>query len=100
MAGLGAGKPYPQNMILHKIQISFILVFGLLVGALFVEFVSWDWVFFFTAIVSGVVSISFLLLVPNVQRNNIQETRTERILRFKRIDLFGVSMMTGNNRRA
>lgn len=70
------------------------LVFGLLVGGLFVEFVSWPWAFYFGAILSGTISIGILLLVPNLKRTKVTETRAERLLRFKRLDLFGVSIIT------
>ncbi|GJJ13293.1 hypothetical protein Clacol_007545 [Clathrus columnatus] len=70
------------------------LVFGLLIGALFVQFVSWPWVFYFGAIISGCIAIAIFLLVPNVKRSRTQETRAEKILRFRRLDLFGVAIMT------
>jgi len=69
------------------------IVLGLIIGALFVSFVSWPWVFYFSALVSSVIGISAVLLVPKLQRT-ISESRAEKILRFRRLDLLGVFMFT------
>ncbi|KAJ7123123.1 major facilitator superfamily domain-containing protein [Mycena epipterygia] len=69
------------------------IVLGLIIGALFVSYASWPWVFYFSALVSSVIGISAVLLVPNLQRTTT-ESRAERILRFRRLDLLGVFMFT------
>ncbi|KAF8154860.1 major facilitator superfamily domain-containing protein [Crassisporium funariophilum] len=70
------------------------IVIGLIIGALFVSFASWPWVFYFSAIVSTVITLSIVLLVPNIQRTSSHESRAEKLLRFKRLDLVGVAAFT------
>ncbi|KAJ7484313.1 major facilitator superfamily-domain-containing protein [Mycena latifolia] len=53
------------------------IVLGLIIGALFVSYASWPWVFYFSAAVSAVI-----------------ESRAEQILRFRRLDLLGVFTFT------
>ncbi|KAF8636098.1 hypothetical protein AX17_003803 [Amanita inopinata Kibby_2008] len=67
-------------------------VVGLIIGSLLVTYVSWPWVFYFTAIVALFISISILVLVPSVQRPHM--TVVEKAIRFKRLDLGGVSVLT------
>ncbi|KZT12694.1 major facilitator superfamily MFS-1 [Laetiporus sulphureus 93-53] len=69
------------------------MVLGLIIGALFVSYTSWPWVFYFSSIVSGVITLSILLLVPNISRTgHTKESRTARVLRFKRLDIIGVTI--------
>ncbi|KAJ7301419.1 major facilitator superfamily-domain-containing protein [Mycena albidolilacea] len=70
------------------------LVLGLLIGALFVSFASWPWVFYFSAIVSALIGLSIALLVPNLKRTSETESRAEKLLRFRRLDLIGVISFT------
>ncbi|KAJ7656559.1 major facilitator superfamily domain-containing protein [Mycena rosella] len=65
----------------------------LIIGALFVSYASWPWVFHFSAIVSAVIGFSAILLVPKLQRTT-GESRAEKILRFRRLDLLGVVVFT------
>jgi MFS family permease len=69
-------------------------VLGLLIGALFVGLASWPWVFYFSSMVSAVITASTILLVPRLQRTALPESKAERILRFRRLDLGGVFMFT------
>ncbi|KIJ41555.1 hypothetical protein M422DRAFT_255467 [Sphaerobolus stellatus SS14] len=41
------------------------IVLGLVIGALFVTFTSWPWVFYFSSIVSATIVFSIAFLVPN-----------------------------------
>jgi MFS family permease len=71
-------------------------VMGLIIGALFVSFTSWPWVFYFSASVSGVIGVSAILLIPNLRRT-VAESRAQKILRLRRLDLLGVLMFTGKD---
>ncbi|KAJ7215948.1 major facilitator superfamily domain-containing protein [Mycena pura] len=68
-------------------------VLGLVIGALFVSFTSWPWVFYFLAILAAVIASAAVVVVPQVQRT-MNETRAEKILRFRRLDLVGVFTFT------
>ncbi|KAJ7174348.1 major facilitator superfamily domain-containing protein [Mycena filopes] len=70
------------------------IVLGLIIGALFVSYATWPWVFYFSALVSAVIGFSTLVLVPNLQRTAAAESRAEKILRFRRLELGGVLMFT------
>ncbi|KAJ7165802.1 major facilitator superfamily domain-containing protein [Mycena filopes] len=70
------------------------IVLGLIIGALFVSYASWPWVFYFSALVSAIIGFSTLVLVPNLQRTAASESKAEKILRFRRLDLGGVLMFT------
>ncbi|KIJ27115.1 hypothetical protein M422DRAFT_236214 [Sphaerobolus stellatus SS14] len=67
------------------------IVLGLVIGALFVTFTSWPWVFYFSSIVSATIVLSIAFLVPNVHRPASNASRTSKL---KRLDLVGVAIMT------
>ena len=67
----------------------------MIIGALFVSFVSWPWVFYFSSIVSAVITLSIFVLVPNVSRQSRNDEATSQSKRFKRLDLIGVGLFTG-----
>jgi len=69
------------------------IVLGLIIGALFVSYTSWPWVFYFSAIISFLITAAVVILVPNIKRSGEEvESRADRILRFRRLDLIGVLM--------
>ncbi|CAA7263630.1 unnamed protein product [Cyclocybe aegerita] len=72
------------------------IVIGLIIGALFVSYASWPWVFYFSAIVSTVITVALFILVPNIQRTGLHESRAAKFLRFKRLDLVGVGAFTAS----
>ncbi|KAH9947514.1 major facilitator superfamily domain-containing protein [Amylocystis lapponica] len=67
------------------------IVLGLVIGALFVSYASWPWVYYFSAIVCGVITFAILILVPNAKRSDESETRAQQLLRFRRLDLPGLT---------
>lgn len=72
---------------------SSLLVLGLIIGAIFVEFASWHWVFWFVAIVALPIASICIFLVPTPKRiPSPLETRASRI---ESLDLPGVSVLTG-----
>jgi len=72
------------------------IVLGLIIGALFVSFVSWPWVFYFSTIVSTVITLSIFVLVPNSTRRGPKESQAHKLRRFKRLDFGGVGMFTAS----
>ncbi|TFK50409.1 MFS general substrate transporter [Heliocybe sulcata] len=67
-------------------------VIGLIIGALLVTYTSWPWVFYFVTIVAFCVTLSVFILVP--WREQTPESAVQKARRFKRIDIFGVSLLT------
>lgn len=73
------------------------LVSGLLFGALFVQFATWSWIFYFVAITTGIISLSIFYLLPstNPQSQSVAHTgKLTSLTRFKKLDLFGVGLIT------
>lgn len=75
----------------------YFVVIGLVIGALLVTLASWPWVFYFIAIVGVLIAASILILVPSQGSRNIPIG--EKATRFKRLDLPGVGLLTGMNRK-
>ncbi|KAH7912270.1 major facilitator superfamily domain-containing protein [Hygrophoropsis aurantiaca] len=67
-------------------------VIGILIGALFVQYASYHWVFWFVAIVAGPVTLACIFLIP-AQSNNADGVDPS-ITKWKRLDLIGVSTLT------
>ncbi|KAH7905376.1 major facilitator superfamily domain-containing protein [Hygrophoropsis aurantiaca] len=67
-------------------------VIGILIGALFVQYASYHWVFWFVAIVAGPVSLACIFLIPS-QSNNTDGVDPS-IAKWKKLDLIGVSTLT------
>ncbi|KAF9256790.1 MFS general substrate transporter [Marasmius fiardii PR-910] len=67
-------------------------VFGLIIGALFVSFATWRWVFFFIAILGIGESILVVLLCRTVKRP--KSNTMQALKRIQRLDLPGVISVT------
>ncbi|KAI0366484.1 MFS general substrate transporter [Pilatotrama ljubarskyi] len=67
-------------------------VLGLTIGAIFVQFASWSWVFWFVALIALPIAASCILLIPT------QEPRLEDVdrkeARWRSLDIIGVSILT------
>ncbi|KAI0731519.1 MFS general substrate transporter [Fomitopsis betulina] len=66
-------------------------VLGLIIGAIFVQYANWSWVFWFVAIVAAVITVMCIILVP------AQEPRVRPASagpRWHSLDLVGVSILT------
>jgi MFS family permease len=78
---------------LRKFVLTITAVTGLIIGALFVSYATWPWVFYFMSIVGFFLAIGVAILSPSPQRP--PATIAEKALRFRRLDLVGVSILTG-----
>ena len=67
-------------------------VLGLIIGALFVSFTTWPWVFYFITIVSLTSMLLTLIFTPRTPTQKL--TRQERREKFERLDVLGVSLLT------
>jgi MFS family permease len=67
-------------------------VLGLIIGALFVRFTSWPWVFYFSAIVSSLITLAITILVPSKNRSESWDGSDKYMVqKLKKLDFFGVS---------
>lgn len=68
---------------------------GLIIGAIFVEFASWRWVFWFVALVAIPVALSCVLLIPAAASQSEDLSLEPQVSKWKSLDLGGVSILTG-----
>ncbi|PPQ76871.1 hypothetical protein CVT24_008636 [Panaeolus cyanescens] len=66
-------------------------VLGLIIGALFVSFVSWPWVFYFSAIVAFAVCFGTAVLIPD-RRPSASSSSEPAASKFKRLDILGATL--------
>ncbi|KAI0666963.1 MFS general substrate transporter [Trametes maxima] len=72
-------------------------VFGTMISAVFIQFASYRWVFFFTTIVGVPAAVVCLLLVPPAQDNGIQSgdhAAASWLKKLRKLDLVGVTVLT------
>ena len=67
------------------------LVLGLFMGAIFSQYASWRWVFWFIAMMTLPIIVVGLTLIPP-QRVSVSRTKWAKL---KSLDLVGVSLLTG-----
>lgn len=67
-------------------------VLGLIIGAMFVQYANWSWVFWFVAIVAVPIGGVCTVLVPPQRR--IVDLSKPQIARWKSLDLVGVTILT------
>jgi MFS family permease len=63
-------------------------IIGVIIGAIFVQYASWRWVFWFVAIVSLPIAAVCFFLIPRVTATEVRSDR------FKSLDVPGVSILT------
>lgn len=68
-------------------------VMGLVIGAIFVQFASWPWVFWFVPLISIPIALICLWLIPAFEREQDQ-TATFTGPKWKRLDIIGVATLT------
>ncbi|KAG6334818.1 hypothetical protein ID866_4270 [Astraeus odoratus] len=68
-------------------------ILGVLIGAVFVQWASYHWTFWFTGIIAVSVGMSSLFVIPpHITR--APEHRKSRIAKLKSLDIIGVSILT------
>ncbi|KAJ4469965.1 MFS general substrate transporter [Lentinula edodes] len=67
---------------------------GLVIGALFVSFASWPWIFYFISILAISESVLVFIMCLNVKRS--QMTATSHLKRLERLDVIGVTCFTAS----
>jgi MFS family permease len=81
--GIGNGEfylHYKQLTIFTPISI----VLGLIIGALFVQYTSWPWIFYFTAIMGSTIGITCFILIP----------KSTKPVSKARFDVFGIATLS------
>ncbi|KAI0739621.1 MFS general substrate transporter [Daedaleopsis nitida] len=68
-------------------------VLGLIIGAIFVQYASWQWVFWFVALVCMPIAAVCIFLIPK-QEPRVEDLSARRGARWKSLDLIGVSILT------
>jgi len=69
-------------------------IFGLIIGALFVSFATWPWIFYFIAILAFTESILVYLLCRNVRR--VKGATIGHLETLRRLDIFGITCFTAS----
>jgi predicted MFS family arabinose efflux permease len=72
---------------------------GLLIGAIFVEWATYHWVFWFIAIVAVTVALACVFVIPPQIAKTVHRLEPEAA-KWKSLDLVGVSIFTGMNVKA
>ncbi|KAH7929188.1 MFS general substrate transporter [Leucogyrophana mollusca] len=67
-------------------------VLGLLIGAFFVQFASYHWVFWFVALVAVPVALGCVFIIP--PQPEVLDGPEPKVAKWKRLDLIGVSALT------
>ncbi|KZP08424.1 MFS general substrate transporter [Athelia psychrophila] len=68
-------------------------VMGLFVGAIFIQYASWHWTFWFLALLTVPIASVGLLLIPR-EKAPCEGPKLEGFAKFKSLDLIGVSTLT------
>ena len=69
-------------------------VLGLIIGAIFVQYASWSWVFWFVALVCMPIAALCVFLIPK-QEPRLDDIAARGEPRWKSLDIIGVSILTG-----
>ncbi|KAI0791390.1 MFS general substrate transporter [Abortiporus biennis] len=69
-------------------------VLGLIIGAIFVEFATWKWVFWFVAVIAIPIASACTILIPEQTANPSDATHGSTASRLKSLDLLGVTTLT------
>lgn len=73
-----------------------LIVSGILIGAVFVEWASYHWVFWFLAIVAALVALAGVFVLP-LQLAEITDSTEPETAKWKSLDLVGAGTVTGMN---
>ena len=67
---------------------------GLIIGAIFVQWATWSWVFWFVALVCMPTAVLCIFLIPT-QEPKVDDIAIRGGARWKSLDIMGVSILTG-----
>ena len=67
---------------------------GLIIGAIFVQWATWSWVFWFVALVCMPIAVLCIFLIPK-QESHPDDVAARNGARWKSLDIIGVSILTG-----
>lgn len=87
---------YPSALLDMSVNLCSLIVLGLVIGAILTSFASWPWVFYFMSILGILESIAVFFLCPAIPRP--KSSTIDKAKRFKRLDVVGVSLVTGTRR--
>ena len=89
----------PSAMVSHQsssslrgYQFAFV-VLGLIIGAIFIEFANWSWVFWFVALVAIPIAGICTFLIPPQLKREVEDQH--QVAKWKSLDLVGISILTG-----
>lgn len=71
----------------------FCSVFGIVIGAVFVQSASWHWIFWFLALVTIPIALVCTIFVP--PEAEAPKSLYQSASKFQSLDLVGVSLLTG-----
>lgn len=91
---VGNGGSHPLDVRRTSTLIGYFVVLGLIIGAIFVQFASWSWVFWFVALVCMPIATVCIFLIP-AQEPRLEDLGPRQHARWKSLDLGGVSILTG-----
>jgi MFS family permease len=82
--GVANGQFYLCLRGSHIIHLYVSTVLGLIIGALLVQYTSWPWILFFTAIVGSTIGVTGFFLIP----------KSTRPISRARFDFFGIATLS------
>ena len=69
---------------------------GLIIGAIFVQFASWPWVFWFVSFVAVPISLVCIFLIPG-EKPHRDDSAVRKHAKWQGLDIGGVSILTSEN---
>jgi MFS family permease len=85
--GVGNGEFYLYLQATQNIHLRVLTVLGLIIGALLVQYATWPWIFFFTAIMGSIIGIACFFLIP----------KSTKPISEARFDFFGIAALSCEN---
>ena len=72
-------------------------VFGTMISAVFVEFATYRWIFWFTTVIAVPAALFCVVLIPSQEKRRVPDVDAvkARLANLRRLDLVGVSVLTG-----
>ena len=84
VGGVGNGEFISLLQSIHDTHPWVPTVLGLIIGALLVQYTTWQWIFYFTAIMGSTIGIACFILIPN----------SNKPVSKARFDFFGIGTLS------